>query len=362
MSKPTIHFVFTVPLGSNLFRRGIDRIIRLTGVTPLHRYAWDPLIPWQKPRRSVHAISYNLLQAFKAEGYPVRLYSLYEHGVCRLKPDDIFIGMPLPANGFGETRSGKDDRRSVTSRTIREYPRNKNFIIMPYSHDPMYVNWSKDLVKQNADQGGGTIFIGGEVWKEDWDKSPYADISLTKKIHAIMGIDPDDYPLVKKKFNPPGKRKYLYIGHAAWYKNTKELENIAAQITNFQGAHIGGGEVKGWNKLANFMSFTPEVMADLAKEYDIFVNVSTADPGATTILEQMCFGLVVACTRESGYEYPSLVKLSPVDTAGNVKLLNELQWADEAELVSRARDNREVAKSKHNWKQFTDSVIDFISN
>lgn len=361
MSKPTIHFAFSVPLGTNIFRRAIDKFLRLSHLLPLHRFGWDFLIPWQWPIRSPHCISYFLLHAFEAKGYKVRFYNIFEHTVCKMKPQDIFIGMPVPANGYGVSRSGSDDRKSVTSRTIREYPHNKNFVILPYSHDPMYVDWSKEIVKQNAEQGGGMIFVGGEIWARNWQAdSPYADINFSRKLHVIMGINEPDYPLVKKSFNPKGKRKFIYIGHNAWYKNPKELENIAERMPQYEFAHIGAGEIKGWKKLSTFESLTPAFMTKLAREYDAYVSVSKSCPGTTAILEQMCFGLVVAATPETGYEYSSLIKLSKDDTEFNTKALEDFQNADESDLFDRIKENRKVAKDLHNWERFTSSVIDFM--
>jgi len=359
MRKPTIHFVFTVPLGANIFRRIVDKVIKILKITPLHRFGIDFLIPWQRPIRSVHAISYNLLHAFKQKGYKVRLYSLYEHTVANMNPGDIFIGLPLPAGGMGATRSNDDDRQSVTSRTIREFPNNKNFIIMPYSHDETYANWTKSLVRDNAKQGGGAIFIGGPIWERDWSKSPYRDIDLNKKTHVIMGIDPNDYPRVKIQFNPKGKRRFLYIGHTAWYKNTVELERIASRIPNFEGLHIGEGEVKGWKNM-RFASLTPAFMSKIAEEYDFFLSVSTADPQATTILEQMCFGFVIASTPETGYEYSSLIKLSTNNTEQNIQILNELQQKDESELLEIAKENRKIAEDNQTWSQFCTKIINFV--
>lgn len=362
MAKPTIHFAYSVPLGAGNIRRAIDKAITLTHMRPLHRGASDFLIPWQQPIRAPHSITHNLLNAFKEKGYPVKLYSFYEHTVCNMKPGDIFAGMALPSGGMGQVRSDTDDKTSVTSRTLREFPSNKNFIILPYAHDDMYVNWQKELIAENAKAGGGAIMIGGEIWERDWqEKSPLKDISPIRKTHVIMGIDPADYAFVKTKFNPKGKRRYLYIGHTAWYKNTAELERIAAAMPEFEFAHIGGGDVKGWKKLANFATLTKEYASKLAEEYDVFVNTSTADPQATTILEQMCFGLVVASTPETGYEYPSLVLLSTTDTAKNVALLKELQYADESELRKRTAESRKIAETRHTWNAFTKKITDFMN-
>lgn len=359
--KPVVHLAYTVPFGRTRARRALDKALRLVHVAPLHRFAHDALIPWQHPIRAPHSITHNLLDAIRARGYDVRLYSLYEHTLAHLKPGDIFIGQPVPRGGFGVTRADTDDTESVTSRTLRTYPSARNFLIMPYSHDAQYSLFWKDLLRDNNIAGGGAILIGGEIWERDWElKSPFADLGRLKKIHlSCMGIDPKEYPLVKKSFNPKGNRRYLYIGHTAWYKNTAELERIAAAMPEYEFAHIGGGEVAGWKKLASFATLTPEYMNKLASEYDIFVNVSTADPQATTIVEQMCFGFAIACTPETGYDYPTLTELRTHDTEHNVRALLDLQNFDAEDLLERARENRRIVEEKHGWAQFTNKVLDF---
>lgn len=360
--KPIVHLAYTVPLGRTRARRALDKALRLMHVTPLHRFARDALIPWQHPIRAPHSITHNLLDAIRARGYDVRLYSLYEHTVADIKDGDIFIGQPVPQGGFGAQRSLIDDRASVTSRTIRKFPSERNFIIMPYAHDERYSVFAKDLIRENNQAGGGTIFIGGKIWERDWEKSsPLADLGPLRKIHlTAMGVDPAEYPFVKKRFNPKGRRRYLYIGHTAWYKNTIELERIAARMPEYEFAHIGGGEVRGWKKLSNFATLTPEYMSKLAEEYDIFVTVSTADPQATTIVEQMCFGFAVACTPETGYEYDSIVPLSTTNTNMNREKLLELQFEEEDALLVRTRQNRDYAVRFHNWEGFTGSIMSFV--
>ncbi len=360
--KPVVHLAYTVPLGRTLMRRALDKALRLLQITPLHRAANDTLIPWQYPIRAPHSITRNLLDAIRARGYHVRLYSLYEHTVAHLKPGDFFIGQPVPSGGFGATRADADDGLSVTSRTIREYPSARNYIIMPYAHDAQYSVFAKDLIQENQKAGGGAIFIGGKLWERDWEnKSPLADLGALRKIHLTsMGINAVEYPFVKLRFNPKGKRRYLYIGHTAWYKNTGDLERIAARMPTYEFAHIGGGDVKGWKKIANFATLTPEYVSQLAKEYDIFVNVSTADPQATTIVEQMCFGFAIACTPETGYDYQTLTELRTNDTEHNVQALLNLQNSDEEELLARGHTNRRIAEEKHGWAQFTNKVLDFL--
>jgi hypothetical protein len=292
----------------------------------------------------------------------VRLYRYNEHTVASMRPGDIFIGEPLPLGGYGEVRASIDDPESITSRTVREFPSERNFILMPYAHDEQYAGFLKGVVGENAKAGGGALFIGGKIWERDWEtRSPLAELGPLRKVHlTAMGIDTSQYPLVKKQFNAKGKRKYLYIGHDAWYKNTAELERIAARMPEYEFAHIGGGNVRGWKKLSNFAVLTAEYMSRLAREYDIFVNVSSADPQATTIIEQMCFGLTVACTPETGYEYKTLTLLGAHDTEQNVQRLRTLQEVGEDELIARAQENRRLVEQDHTWEQFTDTALDFV--
>lgn len=350
-----IHFVYSVPRGELPFRIQ-EKIRALVGLTPTHREGVDAQIPWKYPVRAPHSISYNLLHALK-EKSEVRFYSMYEKGVIKLGPNDILLGSPVPVGHFSTSpRSNTDDPESIVSRTIRENPQGKKFLILPYANDVGYVGWVKELA-QLAD---GLVLISGTPWTEDLEHTPLGDLRSGRALPVTMRIDSDAYPVVKTSFNPQGKRKYLYIGHNAWYKNVAELERLAELIPRFSGGHIGGGAVRGWKKIADFAEFTPAFMAEIAREYDIFVTTSTADPQATTVLEQMCFGLAVACTRETGYEYDSITRLMPHDTAHNVRELMALQDTPEETLLARARQNREYAVRFHHWNEFSESIIKYI--
>ncbi len=356
MPNRTIHFVYTVPFGSNIVRRAIDKGLRVSGLPPLHRTGNDMLIPWQRPIRAPHSISYHLLHALKQHG-KVRFYSLYEKGAIRLGEHDIFIGQPVPQGGFSyEGRPSSDDPDSVTSATLRAYKgsSHKKTLVMPYANDPLLVSWAKDLAENYANN---LVLIGGSIWTDQWTQTPFGSINLNKVTRLDMGIDMQDYPLVKNTFNPAGKRKYLYIGHVAWYKNTSELERIARAMPAHEFAHIGAGDIKGWKKISGFAKLTPDFMARLSEEYDVFVSTSTADAQATTVLEQMCFGLAVAATPESGYEHPSLFHLRPHDTDFNVAVLKQLQVMPDNDLHAHVNENRRVVRERHSWPLFCKKLI-----
>jgi hypothetical protein len=350
----TVHFVYTVPRG-NILRRIVDRVIDRTRIIePLHRFGKDLLIPWRSPIRAPHSISYNLLSSLKKTSR-VKFYSLYEHAVCEMDENDIFIGQPAP--DYSTIPCQHLDYDSITFRTLKKFAKNKKFIIMPYTHDPLYVNWWAELLNYTDN----LILICGRIWTEKWNDSPFYQYGPKNVLRIDMGINTDDYPRMKTRFNPKGKRKFLYIGHTHWYKNTAQLEKIASNFSNFNGAHIGSGHIKGWKKISEFVDLTPGLIRRLADEFDIFVNTSSADAQATTILEQMCIGTAVACTPETGYDYPSLFRLDKDDTAHNCEVLEAIQNADEQELIDRGEKNRQIASDIHNWDLFCDKVIKFIN-
>lgn len=276
-------------------------------------------------------------------------------------PDDIFIGQPVPEGGFGlNFRPNTDDHESITSRTLRKYKdsNHNKFLMTPFASDPRLVSWMKDLVLINADK---IILIAtGKIWTKDWATTPFGTIDPRLVLRVDNAIDPEDYPLVKKKFNPPEKRKFLYIGHAAWYKNTEELERIAEQMPGFIGGHIGGGVIKGWKKITEFADLTPQFMTKIAEEYDIFINTSSADAQATTILTSICFGFPIACTHETGYDYPSIVQLDTNDTESNIRKLTAMKNMDELELRKMVKENMELVIKNHLWDNFLNKIITFM--
>jgi hypothetical protein len=328
-----------------------DKIgLTIPWLPPIWRYGNH--IEWKIPKRHPVSASFNILKALKKRG-SVRFYDLWEKTTARMQEGDTFIGLPLQVY---DGRSWDDPSiNCVTRRTLETYNL-KGTIILPYCHDLRYNQSTTGLIEK---YGKNLIILSGKYWTDTWDQSPIKG-HVTNLLRVNMGIDPTEYPVIKKKFNPPGKRKFLYIGQAAWYKNTTQLEEIAKAIPGFEGGYISSGEIAGWKKIASWADLTTEFMEKIAEEYDIFVNTSSADPSPATILENMCFGFAVACTPESSYDYPSLTRLHVSDTAFNVKQLQELQYMDEAELLRRAQTNRDIAIRNHDWQDITDKIVGFL--
>ncbi|MES2060067.1 MAG: hypothetical protein V4438_03490 [Patescibacteria group bacterium] len=349
-----IHFVYKAPRHGSLIGRIFDKIgFTFSFIPPIWRNG--NYIPWKTPKRHPASASFNIIKAFKEKGNDLKFYDLWEKAPAKMKSGDKFIGLPIQVYDGRLWNDPSID--CVTRQTLEKFRSNDCTIILPYCHDARYNASTNGLIEK---YGKNLVILSGKIWTDTWDQSPIKPY-VKNLLRVNMGIDAGEYPALKKKFNPKGKRKFLYIGQTAWYKNTEELENIAASMPGFEGGYISTGEIKGWKKIASWADLTSEFMVTLAEEYDIFVNVSSADPSPATILEQMCFGFAIAATPESSYEYDSITKLRTQDTAFNIARLEELQNMDEEILLERARQNRRIAERDHDWEAITKKIVDFVN-
>lgn len=330
---PTVHLVYATP--NTLLDKVSLRLVHRKLVHP----AWDRL-PWPTPLKAPLCITYQVARRLSRR-YRVKLYDLRER--LRIVPEkgDILLGHAWPDPKSALTRALEDDRFA------------RRYLFSPYNHDPAQVAWL-DPVLARCDR---FFAVCGQFWIDSFEASPLARYR-EKVVRLEMGIDCTDYPVVKRSFNPPGSRRFFYVGRAGREKGIDLLEELAATIPGFQGGYISlGGEIKGWKKISEPTDLTPELMTRIAAEYDVFLNMSRADAQVTTVLEAMSWGFPVACTPESGYsQEPNLFYLSLEDRGGNRLLIEKLQAMPEAELAGIARLNRQRVESHFTWERFVTTL------
>ena len=137
---------------------------------------------------------------------------------------------------------------------------------------------------------------------------------------------------------------------------------MAVDVPGFQGGYIcRGAEIKGWNKISEPRRLTPDFMAAVASEYDVFINMSRFDAQATTVLEAMSWGFPIACTPQSGYsDEPDVFKLDLENNKKNIAMIEVLQKLPDEALRSISERNRSAVVSEYNWKQFVSTVLSEI--
>lgn len=356
MATPTVHFVYATPYSL------LDKISMRLVKRKLYRPAWQEC-RWPKPLKAPLSITFNVAKRL-AENYRIKLYHLKERIDLRPEPGDILLGHLWP------------DPDSVVCRSLDNPNFARKILIGPFNHDAR--QWSALRTSDRVAPFPGAppelwwayhamsrcdrfIAICGDHWFDTIDRSflaPFRD----KIVHVNMALDTADYPQVKRQFRPPGKRRFFYIGRHAPEKGADLLEELAAAIPGFEGGYIcPGKELAGWRRISPPRKLTPEFMAEVAREYDIFINMSRADAQATTILEAMNWGFPVACTPESGYGNDDFFYLDLNDRERNIATIERIQRMDDVDLREMAATNRQAVEEKYGWKTFVQRVGEFLA-
>jgi glycosyltransferase involved in cell wall biosynthesis len=294
-----------------------------------------------------HAIGRNVAARLRTR-YRVRQYDWDDVLLVRPGPDDVLIGHPHPAPW-------------TVFRMSSRLPGWKRIIALcPYAHgDPTFISFL-DQVIGRCDL---YLSITGSYWYRSVVASPFAHWS-PKMVHVDLAIDPHDFPRVKAGFNPPGRRRFVYIGNTAKPKNTAYLSDIARRMPGTSFTWIGNGRrpIHGLHALG-FHDFQTDSARRLVAEHDFLVTVGTSDANPTTILEAMAWGLIPVCSPQSGYDdRPGIVNVPVDDADAAAAILNRLDGASMEDL-ERLRSLNDAALRRHfHWDRFASQVIDAIES
>jgi len=338
----TVHFVYTLPRLKSSYGAVLQKLGKTFFHTQLFRKELDQY-QWPDPLHAPHSITYQLARRLQ-EQYRLKLYDCRERVKISPTKGDILLGHIWP------------DKKSLMWGALENPLFEKKCLIGPYNTDENQIGWAREAFNR-CDY---FFAITGDHWVDICGANAPKELD-GKIVHLNMAIDSKSYPLIKKIFNPPQRRKFFYIGRHGRFGDEKGialLEELAARIPGFEGGYIcSGGDIKGWRKISRPTKFSLEFISKIAAEYDIFINMSRADAQATTILEAMSWGFPVACTRESGYcREENLFYLSLNDINGNLDMINRLQNLSCEELLRIASLNRKVVEQKYNWSVFVERV------
>jgi glycosyltransferase involved in cell wall biosynthesis len=331
-SDRTIHFVYATPLTF------LDKVTMLLYKRKVQHPPWDQY-EWPVPLRAPLSITYQVARFFSAR-CRLRLYDLQERITIEPRKGDILLGHAWP------------DPESAVWRALEDNRFSRKYLISPYNHDPKQVQWMYRAIEQCD----SFFAVCGQYWLDTFERSPFSGLR-EKVIRLNMGIDTADYPLVKTSFNPPGKRKFFYVGRTGQEKGIDLLERLATEMDGFQGGYIcQGGGIKGWEKISEPTDLTPEFMMKIAGEYDVFINMSRADAQATTVLEAMSWGFPVACTPETGYTEEKLFFLDLENEHKNIETINRIQRMSDGELREISINNRKIVELAYSWERFLSTI------
>jgi glycosyltransferase involved in cell wall biosynthesis len=294
------------------------------------------------PERAPVTITARLYQALRARA-PTRLYDWTERVEVPAGPGDVLLGHPFPG----------DDARAW-NRACLAGTAGVRIALLPLSHRMAEANAFLDPYVPRLD---AILGIMGPYWWETWREGPFAH--WADKITPVdMAIDVARFPRVKRGFNPPGKRTFLYLGGEGPQKGTHLLSILFGQARGHRCVWVGTGRGLPHVEHRGFAELTPGYLRRLAEECDVVVTMGVSDANPTTILEAMAWGFPVCATPESGYHRtPELTLLSTTDMAHNLRVLERMQEAPEAELLALADGARRRVEAEYGWDRFLATVL-----
>ena len=232
--------------------------------------------------------------------------------------------------------------------------------LAPFCPDP--TGWHNAFGNKIIERCDRYLAITGNAWMKRLKDSPFQHWE-PKIVHLDLAVDREDFPFIKKHFNPTGKRRFLYIGHTAWCKNISFLEKLAEEIPEIDFAWMGGTKsLKNINTLGIF-DFSKEEAKNLVQNYDFLLTVGSADANPTTILEAMAWGLIPVCSVQSGYEgFSGIQNISIDDIKDAVVTIKNLQSVSEEQLKLWQHENLDCLDNHFNWGRFCSQVLDEIES
>ncbi len=265
----------------------------------------------------------------------------------RPEPGAALIGHPHPLPGTVFRRSS---RRPGWGRVL---------MLAPYAGDLAQVAF-EDAVIGDCDL---FLAITGPYWfarVADSRCSHWAP----RMVRLDLAVDRADFPPLKTAFNPPGERRFVYVGHTGRYKNTGYLGEIARRSPGVEFAWIGAGgrAIPGVRALGR-QDFSDIAARGLIAGFDFLITVGRADANPTTILEAMAWGLIPVCTPQSGYEgLPGIVNVPLDDAASAATIVRDLQARPDDELRRLQRENWQALDRDYSWDRFAAVVVDAIES
>lgn len=311
--------------------------------------------PDEQRRQSPYSITRNLYSFFKNKGLDVVYKNWTDSGVgFQVDKNDIVLGHPAY------------DQSSIIQHIFRSGQKCKAKILI----HPLHLNFVEDNLPfddlwKSCDAG---IAITGKYWYDVLEKSKFAHWK-PKMTRIDMAVDHEIYKWYKKDigFRVEGTRELVYIGSSTHNKNLWYLTNIMRAMPTVKLNWFGGSSDHSLAKLPNvtttgWQELNDGVLKQICGSSDIFVNVSISDANPTSLIEAASLGLVIACTKESGYYNDQMVTTLPLDDVSEaVKIITELLLLPIPEMEKRSAYNRQEIEKKYNWNVFCNTVWSVVN-
>lgn len=287
------------------------------------------------------AIGRKVGEHLRLHGHEVRHYDWKDRGAITPAPGDVLLG------------HAEFSPRTIFRRSLERPGWARTVAMFPFQCGDL---WQSAFAARVAPRCDAFLAICGRFWFERIPTSSFAHLAPRAR-HLDLAVDRADFPALKRSFNPPGRRRLLYIGHTSWYKNPGYLRALAAARPQWDLSWIGTGmPMPGLHALGRRDFRDPAAQRELAA-HDFLITVGRADANPTTILEAMAWGLIPVCTPESGYHgQHGIVNLPLDDLPGALAVLDRLQQEPEDALLRLQAENWRALDEHYTWQRFGEQV------
>ncbi len=292
------------------------------------------------------AIGRHLSEQLRARGYEVANHDWAARYRIVPKFGDILLGHPHP---WPDT---------VFRRSFKELGWSKRLLLCPYAHGAWrQIDWMDPLVRRCD----AFLAITGPFWAHSLQSSRFSHWA-SRFVHVDLAVCTADFPRIKVSFNAPHRRRFVYIGHVGWPKNTEYLSKLALSLPHGTVAHIGAGIIPGCVELGT-MDFREGAARERLVDFDFMLTVGESDANPTTILEAMSWGLVPVCTPESGYAGVRGIPNIPLNSSREaLRQLHALQTVSTDTIEGWRNHNDEALRTHYTWQRFSNQVVGAIES
>lgn len=292
------------------------------------------------------AIGRNLGERLQAR-YRVVYHDWTDRDEIHPEPGDVLLGHPHPSRG------------TIFRRSSRRRGWRRVLMMSPFNGDPAQVAFVDSIIRR-CDL---YLAITGPYWLK-WLGSSTFSHWAPKVVRLDLAIDRKDFPVLRERFNEPGSRRFVYIGHTGATKNTRYLSEIAKRLPGLDFAWMGPGNqpIRGLRVLGR-QDFRTQASRDLVSGFDFLLMVSRYDSNPTTILEAMSWGLIPICTPQCGYDDTPTIPNVPLNEADEAaRVLLDLETLPSDDLVGIQRRNWDLLDTYYTWDRFAAQVIEAIES
>jgi hypothetical protein len=282
------------------------------------------------------SIGNRLSKGLSKAGYQVQMHNWTDTKTIYPRVGDILIGHPHP-------RSGRVFQNSCCFSGWGTV-----VAMTPWGG----LDLTRDMLFRDAKSIDWIAGICGPYWA----RRPPRGLER-KFVPVDMAAEPADFPHVKKRFNHPTMRGFLYLGCTAEAKGTQWLEEVVKYSPDIRWAHIGHGTVEGVESYRYADFSNKQLVEMLGNAYDFVICPGKNDANPTVALESALWGMIPLCRKTAGWECFPILPEDPEDAAD---VLREYNREVPTTLLRQQKKLRDTVIRDYTWDRFCKSVLSVL--